>query len=145
MLTKRMAPGLMTAALGIGISLLTVSYLTIGVSGAHLNPAITLAVFLSGKRSANKGGIWLRWWVALLYMAAQTLGAILGSCLLVGIMPDSETHEADGTTLTFLAEGELTWAHGLSVFIMEVPLPHSYALSGFTIGSPSVSSSDGWL
>jgi len=111
--------GLMTAALGIGISLLTVSYLTIGVSGAHLNPAITLAVFLSGKRSANKGGIWLRWWVALLYMAAQTLGAILGSCLLVGIMPDSETHEADGTTLTFLAEGELTWAHGLSVFIME--------------------------
>mmetsp|Transcript_9212 Transcript_9212/g.17925 ORF Transcript_9212/g.17925 Transcript_9212/m.17925 type:complete len:269 (+) Transcript_9212:80-886(+) len=112
--------GLVTASLGIGLSLLVVSYLTVGVSGAHLNPAITLVVYLSGKRSGSEGGIWLSWWLALWYMAAQIVGAILGAWLLVAIMPYEATLDSEGTSLTFLAEGELTWAHGFSVFIMEM-------------------------
>ena len=44
-----------------------------GISGCHINPAITLGVFLSGKMSGKD---------AVGYMIAQVVGAFIGSTLL---------------------------------------------------------------
>jgi len=45
-------------------------YMTAAASGAHLNPAVTLALTMQGK---------LAWNLLPLYMSAQLLGAMLGS------------------------------------------------------------------
>mmetsp|Transcript_70081 Transcript_70081/g.146132 ORF Transcript_70081/g.146132 Transcript_70081/m.146132 type:complete len:263 (+) Transcript_70081:168-956(+) len=107
--------GLMTAAWGVGMSLVIVSYLSIRISGAHLNPAITLVIFLSGKRSED-----LHIWVAALYMLAQFCGAICGAFLLVSVMPDDVALSDEGEKLTFLTQGMLTPKHGFSVFVLEL-------------------------
>eukprot|EP00172_Hildenbrandia_rubra_P002638 Plantae.Rhodophyta-Hildenbrandia_rubra.ctg3635.p1 GENE.Plantae.Rhodophyta-Hildenbrandia_rubra.ctg3635~~Plantae.Rhodophyta-Hildenbrandia_rubra.ctg3635.p1 ORF type:complete len:243 (+),score=49.02 Plantae.Rhodophyta-Hildenbrandia_rubra.ctg3635:147-875(+) len=62
-------------ALAIGVAFAIAIYIGGPISGGHYNPAITLAVFLRGKISANEG---------LLYWLFQILGAILGA--LVGLL-----------------------------------------------------------
>jgi aquaporin Z len=67
-------------ALAFGLSLLAMVY-TIGpVSGCHINPAVTLGLFLGGKFPASRiGGYW----------AAQVLGAIVASIVLYAIASGS--------------------------------------------------------
>ncbi len=55
--------------LAIGLMFMTMIYMGLGVSGAHYNPAITLAVYLRGKMRSN---------LVVGYMASQVLGALLG-------------------------------------------------------------------
>jgi aquaporin Z len=60
------------APLAIGSALMIMVYAGGHVSGAHYNPAVTLAVWLRGKcPTADVPGYWL----------AQTLGAIAAACL----------------------------------------------------------------
>lgn len=56
------------------------------VSGAHLNPAVTLAALLHGQLPALR---------ALLYVLAQLLGGALGFGMLVGVLP---AHALGGCT-----------------------------------------------
>ncbi len=60
-------------ALAFGLSVVAMAYTIGGVSGCHINPAITLAVFLS-KRMSGKD--------AAMYMLFQVIGAFIGSALL---------------------------------------------------------------
>ena len=50
------------------------------ISGCHINPAITLSVFLAGRMKGKD---------ALMYMVFQVTGAILGSCILWFLAKDS--------------------------------------------------------
>ena len=60
-------------AMAFGLSVVAMAYTIGGISGCHINPAITLSVFLSGKMSGKD---------AVGYMVAQVVGAFIGSTLL---------------------------------------------------------------
>ncbi|KAG0589536.1 hypothetical protein M758_1G026300 [Ceratodon purpureus] len=54
-------------------------YCTAGISGGHINPAVTFALFLARKVSFNR---------ALYYIVMQCLGAICGAGIVKGFQPD---------------------------------------------------------
>lgn len=66
----------LTIAFAFGLSVVAMAYTIGGISGCHINPAITIGVWLSGRMSGKE---------ALVYMAGQVLGAIVGSAILYGI------------------------------------------------------------
>ncbi len=64
---------------GFGFALMVSILVSGGVSGAHLNPAVTLSMAALGKCS----------WVAVpVYMVAQYLGAFSGAAMVFGIYAD---------------------------------------------------------
>lgn len=77
--------GVVGVSLAFGFVLMAMAY-TIGhVSGCHINPAVTLSFWLMRKLDTT---------TALLYMAAQVIGAIVGGLLLYVI---SEGGDLDNT------------------------------------------------
>ncbi len=60
-------------ALAFGFTLLVMAYAIGPISGCHINPAVTLGMFMSKKIGGKE---------ALLYMAAQVVGAILAAGVL---------------------------------------------------------------
>lgn len=60
-------------ALAFGLSVVAMAYTIGGISGCHINPAITFGVWLSGRMSAKEAGV---------YMVAQVIGAIIGAFVL---------------------------------------------------------------
>ncbi|MEG1622826.1 MAG: MIP family channel protein [Alistipes sp.] len=68
---------ILTIAFAFGLSVVAMAY-TIGtISGCHINPAITLGVWLSGRMSGKE---------AIGYMVAQVIGAIIGSAIIWAIV-----------------------------------------------------------
>ena len=63
----------LTVAFAFGLSVVAMAYAIGGVSGCHINPAITLGVYLSGRMSGKDAGM---------YMLFQVIGAFIGSALL---------------------------------------------------------------
>ena len=56
-----------------GLAVVAMAYTIGGISGCHINPAITLGVLLSGRMSGKD---------AAMYMIFQVIGAFIGSALL---------------------------------------------------------------
>jgi aquaporin TIP len=73
---------LVAVALGVGLSLGLVVAAVGGVSGGHINPAVTLASLIEGRINLV---------TAQLYFAAQLSGAIFGAILLAVIAPGGDT------------------------------------------------------
>jgi aquaporin Z len=69
--------GLIGVSLAFGLTVLTIAYSLGHVSGAHLNPAVTIGFWASGNISANK---------ILPYIGAQITGAIVGAAILYVIV-----------------------------------------------------------
>ncbi|XP_049338700.1 aquaporin-2-like [Astyanax mexicanus] len=65
-------------ALGFGLAVATLAQSLGHVSGAHLNPAVTVGALVSCRISALK---------ALLYVSAQILGAVLASLIMSRLTP----------------------------------------------------------
>ncbi|WP_367715642.1 aquaporin [Nitratireductor sp. GISD-1A_MAKvit] len=65
--------GAIGIAVTFGVALIAMAYAVGPVSGAHLNPAVTAGVFLSGRMPARD---------VLPYMVAQVAGAIMGAAAL---------------------------------------------------------------
>jgi len=65
--------GLLGVSLAFGLTVLTIAYSLGHVSGAHLNPAVTIGFWASGSIGANK---------ILPYIASQLAGAIAGAAVL---------------------------------------------------------------
>ncbi len=107
--------GTLGVAMAFGLSVIAMAY-TIGkISGCHINPAITLGVFLSKRMSGKDAGM---------YMLFQVIGAIIGSSILYILAKDSGSTTtltgangyADGALLTaFVAETVFTF-----IFVMVV-------------------------
>ena len=57
-------------AMAFGLAVVAMAYTIGGVSGCHINPAITLGCLLSGRISTKD---------ACMYMVFQVIGAILGA------------------------------------------------------------------
>nr|XP_006005961.1 PREDICTED: aquaporin-1 [Latimeria chalumnae] len=66
-------------SLAFGLGITTMAQSVGHVSGAHLNPAVTLGLLVSSQISILK---------ALLYMLAQVLGAIVASAILHAVSPN---------------------------------------------------------
>ncbi|MBR1727392.1 MAG: MIP family channel protein [Muribaculaceae bacterium] len=66
-------PAVIGTAIAFGLAVVAMAYTIGGISGCHINPAITLGVFLNGGINAKDCGM---------YMVFQTIGAILAACVL---------------------------------------------------------------
>ena len=66
-------PAVIGTAIAFGLAVVAMAYTIGGISGCHINPAITLGVFLNGGINAKDCGM---------YMIVQTIGAILAACVL---------------------------------------------------------------
>ena len=64
-------------AIAFGLSVVAMAYTIGGISGCHINPAITLGVYLSGRMNAKDCGM---------YMIFQVIGAIIAAALLALIV-----------------------------------------------------------
>ena len=80
-------------ALAFGLAVVAMAYTIGGISGCHINPAITLGCMLT-KRISVKDGI--------MYMVFQVIGAFIGSALLFLLVSNSGL---EGTGANDLQEG----------------------------------------
>jgi len=71
--------GFLGVALAFGLTLLAMAYAIGPISGCHINPAVTLGLFLSKKMPAKDVGP---------YMAAQVIGGLIAAALLMAILKD---------------------------------------------------------
>ncbi|MDR1516834.1 MAG: MIP family channel protein [Dysgonamonadaceae bacterium] len=75
----------LTVAFGFGLSIVAMTYAIGGISGCHINPAITLGALLSGRIKGKDAGM---------YMLFQVIGAILGSLILYIIVANIDASSA---------------------------------------------------
>ena len=68
-------------SLAFGLAVVAMAYTIGGISGCHINPAITLGCLLS-KRISGKD--------AIMYMVFQVIGAFIGSAILYALTENSE-------------------------------------------------------
>ncbi|MDY4038383.1 MAG: aquaporin, partial [Prevotella sp.] len=68
-------------AMAFGLSVVAMAYTIGGISGCHINPAITLGVYLSGRMNAKDCGM---------YMLFQVIGGLIGAAILYLIVGSSE-------------------------------------------------------
>ena len=66
-------PAVVGTAFAFGLAVVAMAYTIGGISGCHINPAITLGCILSGRMDAKEG---------CMYMVFQVIGAFIGSALL---------------------------------------------------------------
>ncbi len=71
-------PGVVGTALAFGLAVVAMAYAIGGISGCHINPAITLGVWMSGRMSGKD---------AIMYMLFQVIGAIIGAAILLALTP----------------------------------------------------------
>lgn len=67
------AAGIVATSLAFGLVIVAMAYSIGNVSGCHINPAVSLGMYISGKMELKE---------CLKYMISQFLGAIVGSLLL---------------------------------------------------------------
>ena len=84
--------GLVGTSLAFGVSLCFIAYLFGGISGAHVNPAVSIACFLDGSLDAGDLGA---------YIMSQVFGALAGSGILklLVVMADEDITDIRGTAV----------------------------------------------
>lgn len=86
---------LMVAA-AFGLSVVAMAYAIGGISGCHINPAITLGCMLSGRMKAKEG---------MMYMLFQVAGAFIGSAVLWALVSNIDMGFATKTGANACAPG----------------------------------------
>lgn len=120
-------------AVAFGLAVVAMAYAIGGVSGCHINPAITLGVFLSGRMSGKD---------AACYMVFQTIGAIIGSAILyllvneAGLVGTGANDLQEGVSVlgAFLAEMVFTCVFVLVVLGTTDSAKGAGNLAGLAIG-----------
>jgi MIP family channel proteins len=74
------SPGLVGVALAHGLALAVLVSAFGAISGAHFNPAVTVAARLAGK---------IEWSHAVMYVVAQLIGALAAGFLLRAVLPEA--------------------------------------------------------
>ncbi len=86
-------------SVAFGLAVVAMAYTIGGISGCHINPAITLGCLLTKRISGKDAGM---------YMVFQVIGAILASCVLYALVSTSPE----------LAQGTTTGANACSGTVM---------------------------
>lgn len=104
--------GLLGIAIAFGFAVVAMAYAIGGISGCHINPAVTIGVLVAGK---------IEWKDAVGYIIAQSIGAILGAGVLYLILSGKPGYEMKEWAL-----GSNGWGEGYlggysitSAFIIE--------------------------
>jgi aquaporin NIP len=104
------ALGTVGVALVFGLIIMVMIYATGHLSGAHINPAVTVAFTLSRHFPARE---------AAAYIAAQLVGAIVAALLLLAVWPDQPAQL--GATVPSVGAGSaLVYEFVLTAFLMFV-------------------------
>jgi MIP family channel proteins len=98
------AGGALGVALAHGVALAIVVTMTMNISGGHLNPAVTTALWIANKIDGR---------LAVQYILAQLLGALLGAALIKGVLPKMPVLLALGGTPRLA--GDVTFVQGIWV------------------------------
>ena len=104
------ALGTVGVALVFGLIVMAMVYATGHLSGAHINPAVTVAFTLSRHFPARE---------AAAYVTAQTLGAVAGALALLVVWPD-QPGQLGATLPTVGAASALVYEVVLTAFLMFV-------------------------
>ena len=127
----------LTVAFAFGLSVVAMAYAIGGISGCHINPAITLGCLLTGRISGKDAGM---------YMLFQVIGAVLGSAIIYALIsgyavnPNGTFTGANGysettSTLTaFLAEAIFTFIFVLVVLGSTDSKKGNSTMAGLAIG-----------
>ena len=113
--TSRVGPsgiGLLGIAIAFGFAVVAMAYAIGGISGCHINPAVTIGVLTAGKMKGSD---------AIGYVLSQCLGAVLGAAVLYLIAvgrPDFAMPEW-GLGANGWGEGYLGNYNTLSAFVIE--------------------------
>ncbi len=128
------ATGAVGVALAHGVGMAVIVSMTMSISGGHMNPAVTTGLWIANKIDGK---------LALQYILAQLLGALVGAALVKGILPRPGVTLALGGTphlagdVTFLQgvwiEAALTFFLVSAVFGTAVS-PEAPKIGGFGIG-----------
>lgn len=105
----------LAVAFAFGLSVVAMAYCIGGISGCHINPAITLGVWLSKRMSGKE---------AIGYMIAQFIGALVGSAILYVLTSTGGYGESTATGANGFGEGEL-----LQAFIAETVFTFVFVLT----------------
>jgi MIP family channel proteins len=95
--TNVLAPIAVASVFGVSIS--TLAYTFGDVSGAHLNPAVTLGFLCRQSISPIR---------AALYIASQLVGATCGACL-ARLVSSWQLYDASGRGVNYVAPGHALW------------------------------------
>ncbi|MFT3798465.1 MIP/aquaporin family protein [Microbacterium sp.] len=113
--------------LAIGFALMVMVFATGHISGAHLNPAVTVAVWLRGAIDVAGAGV---------YIVAQLIGGALAAALSFALWPAAEAPAAIEVGPAFLAEALGTFALAFVVLNVATSKDHpNNSFYGLAIGS----------
>lgn len=123
--------GYLATALAFGLVIVAMAYAIGGISGCHINPAVTLGVLINkGISVQNAVGYWI----------SQFIGGIAGGAVLKVILPDAcakalgSNDIYDGSfTKTFIIEAILTFVFILTILGVTSSKKESH-LAGLVIG-----------
>ncbi|KAL4700519.1 hypothetical protein H8959_014523 [Pygathrix nigripes] len=107
--------GIITINVGFSMAVAMAIYVTGGVSGGHVNPAVSFAMCLFGR---------MKWFKLPFYVGAQFLGAFAGAATLFGIYYDGLMSFAGGKLLIV---GENATAHIFATY----PAPYLSLANAF--------------
>ncbi|MBA4190735.1 MAG: aquaporin [Planctomycetaceae bacterium] len=117
-------------ALTFGLVVLAMIYALGDVSGAHLNPAVTIGFVFAGRFPARE---------AAPYAVAQTLGAVAASLLLRGLFPEAvnlgATLPRSAAGQSFVLEVVLTWFLMLVVLCVSTGSREKGITAGIAVGA----------
>ncbi|XP_049450588.1 aquaporin-9b [Epinephelus fuscoguttatus] len=105
----------LTIHVGFTLGVMMAVYMAGGVSGAHVNPAVSLAMVILGKLPLKKFPV---------YVVAQFLGAFAGSCAVYALYYDALMEFTDG-------EFAVTGANATANIFASYPAKHLSVLNGF--------------
>ncbi|XP_007904652.1 aquaporin-9 [Callorhinchus milii] len=114
-LSRGVNGNIITSSVGFSFGITIAAYATIGVSGAHLNPAISLSMCVLGQ---------LQWLKFPIYCIAQFVGAFVGSAAVFGLYYDAFM-AFDGGNLTITGE------NATAQIFSSYPSPHLSFVNGF--------------
>ena len=116
-------------AVAFGLSVVAMAYTIGGISGCHINPAITLGCFLSGRMNGKDAGM---------YMLFQVIGAFIGSAIIYLLVSfiDMNYACAEGVSITggLIAEIVFTMIFVLVVLGTTDPKKGAGNFAGLAIG-----------
>ena len=126
--------GALGIALAHGVGMAIIVSATMNISGGHMNPAVTFAIWIAGKIDASTAGA---------YVVAQFVGAILGALLMSALLPSGTVHATLGGTPQLgpsvtLVQG--IWVEAILTFFLVSAVfgtavsPDAPRIGGFGIG-----------
>ncbi len=120
--------GYILTALAFGLSIVAMAYSIGNISGCHVNPAVSLGVFM-------RGGLEARDFVG--YVVAQVLGALTGGLLLMGIFTMGGVTDMTGGLGTNGLDG--VSGNAIAGLLVEAILTFIFVLTILGVTSPKFS------